>query len=153
MNLIVAHDRHFGIGYQNRLPWHLPEDLRRFKESTINKTVIMGSKTANALGMALPNRRNIVVSRSKLGVINGFEFMRFEEALSYANRDSFVIGGAETYRAFFPYCDRLYVTKIDLSYITDTQFEYDLSDFTLTSEESHIAPEGTEYSFSIYNKK
>ena len=153
MNLIMAHDRHFGIGYQNKLPWHLPEDLQWFKNHTVNKTVIMGSKTAEALGVALPNRRNIVVSRSKLGVINGFEFMRFEEALTYANRDSFVIGGAETYRAFFPYCDRLYITRIDLSYTNDTQFEYDLTDLNLTSEETPISPEGTEYSFSIYNKK
>lgn len=149
----MAHDRHFGIGYQNKLPWHLPEDLQWFKNHTVNKTVIMGSKTAEALGVALPNRRNVVVSRSKLGVINGFEFMRFEEALSCAECDSFVIGGAETYRAFFPYCDRLYITRVDLSYTTDTQFEYDLTDFTLVNEEYHLSPEGTEYSFSIYNKK
>lgn len=153
MYLILAHDRNFGIGYKNKIPWTLPEDLGWFKKHTVNKTVIMGTNTAMSLGRPLPNRRNVVVSRHKLGIAEGFEFMSFREALALGTVNSFVIGGKQIYEAFMPYAKRLYATEIDLTYTCDTRFEYSTEDFNLIFNEDNHTPDGTDYTFKIYEKK
>ena len=115
MYAIVAVDEKWGIGRDNRLLFHLPADLKRFKELTSGHTVLMGRKTLESLpgGRGLPNRRNIVLTGQR-----GFTAERAEivhspaEALLTADEDSWVIGGEGVYRMFLPLCDRVYVTRI-----------------------------------------
>ena len=100
LTLIAALDRHYAIGKGNALPWHLPDDLRHFKALTLNKPVLMGRKTAQSLGRALPKRRNLVLTRSGRVPFDGMQAVAsLEEALHLVTADGSpelcVIGGGE----------------------------------------------------------
>ena len=118
ISLVAALDRDRAIGKGNDLPWRLPDDLKRFKALTLGKPVLMGRKTAESLGRALPGRLNLVLTRSGNAP---FEDMRavasFEEALALAeangSKELCVIGGAEIYRLTLSLADRLYLTHVD----------------------------------------
>ncbi|WP_289115532.1 dihydrofolate reductase [uncultured Bacteroides sp.] len=117
INIIAAVDRKRGIGYQNRLLFWLPNDLKRFKALTTGNTIIMGRKTFESLPKgALPNRRNIVLSTQKDLVCPGAEvFSSLEEALNSCRPDEhvYIIGGASVYRRALPFADALYLTEVD----------------------------------------
>ena len=120
MSLIAALARNRVIGRNNAMPWHLPEDLKRFKALTLGHPVIMGRKTWEsiiaALGKPLPGRTNIVISRSLVSAPAGSHLAHsLEEALAYCHGDEevFVIGGAEIYALALPHASRLYLTEID----------------------------------------
>ena len=127
ISLLAAMDRNNVIGYNNDMPWHLPNDLKYFKETTTNQTIIMGRKTYESIGRALPNRRNIVLTRSQnnfpddIEVINDLEDIR---KLSDAQPDEefFVIGGGHLYKQVLPFADKLYITEIDAAFKGDTYF-------------------------------
>lgn len=116
--LVAALDRNRGIGKGNDLPWRLPDDLKRFKALTLGKPVLMGRRTAQSLGRALPGRTNLVLTRSGRAP---FEDMRavasFEEARALVEasgaEELCVIGGAEVYALLLPLADRLYLTHVD----------------------------------------
>jgi dihydrofolate reductase len=115
LSLVAAVDRNLAIGRDNQLPWHLPDDLKRFKALTLEKPLLMGRKTAQSLGRALPRRENLVLTRS--GTVP-FEGMRpvatLEEALRIAGAaELMVIGGGEIYALTLPVASRLYVTYVD----------------------------------------
>lgn len=120
MNLIVAVDKNFAIGKKNGLLYHIPEDLKYFKEKTINKVVIMGEKTVFSLpgGKVLPNRKTIVMTLDKslkidnAVIVNSIDDL-LKEIKKYDEEDVFVCGGATIYRLLLPYCKRAYITKID----------------------------------------
>jgi dihydrofolate reductase len=114
--LIAAMDRNRVIGIDGRLPWHLPDDLRRFKALTSGCPVIMGRKTHDSIGRALPGRKNIVVTRQSEFQAPGCLTVRStEEALAAAGeRNVFVIGGGEIYRQMMTRADRLYLTEVDV---------------------------------------
>lgn len=113
INLIVAIADNLAIGRNNQLLWHISEDLKYFKSITTGKTVIMGRKTFESIGKPLPNRRNIIISRSMQGV-EGIEiYPSIEKALSASqNEDVFIIGGGEIYRQTLPLADKLYLTLV-----------------------------------------
>lgn len=153
--LIAAVANNGTIGDKNNLPWHLPEDLKRFKELTTGKTVVMGRKTFDSifsrLGKPLPNRTNVVITRqtsSKMpeGVIVQSSI---ENALrSYGWGDIFVIGGGEIYRQTIAIADRLYITHVNKDVAGDTQFPAIKTDhWRRTSNEEHDG-----YSFAVYEK-
>lgn len=113
--LIAALDRQHAIGRGNALPWHLPDDLKRFKALTLGKPILMGRKTAESLGRALPGRINLVLTRS--GEVP-FEGMRpvgsLDEAIAAVDVDELcVIGGGEIYAATLPHADMLRLTHVD----------------------------------------
>jgi dihydrofolate reductase len=118
ISLVAALDRHRAIGKGNDLPWRLPDDLKRFKALTLGKPVLMGRKTAQSLGRALPGRLNLVLTRSGQAP---FEDMRavasFEQARGLAEasaaQELCVIGGAEIYALTLPSADRLHLTHVD----------------------------------------
>jgi len=115
LSLIAAVDRNFAIGRDNQLPWHLPDDLKRFKALTLDKPVLMGRKTAESLGRALPRRENLVLTRA--GRVP-FEGMRAVASLDEARRiagetELMVIGGGEIYALTLPFANRLYLTHVD----------------------------------------
>ncbi|GMK38758.1 dihydrofolate reductase [Paenibacillus sp. CCS19] len=138
ITMIWAMDRNRGIGIENRIPWRLPADMAFFKASTTGKTVVMGRKTFQSFKKALPNRRNVVLSRSADLVLEGAEVVTsVEEVLKrYGNEeDLMIIGGAEIYNLFMPYANKLLVTEIDEVFEgTDAFFPaYDESQWVLTN--------------------
>jgi len=115
--IIAAIDKNNALGFKNRLLFYLPDDLKRFKALTTGHTVVMGRKTFDSLPKgALPNRRNIVLSRSTRLELPGAEvYASLEEALQHCADDEqvFIMGGASVYKQAMPLADRLYMTEID----------------------------------------
>lgn len=116
--LIAALDRNRAIGRGNALPWHLPDDLKRFKALTLGKPVLMGRKTAESLGRALPKRRNLVLTRSGRVPFDGMEAVAsIEAALRIAEPDGAgelcVIGGGEVYALALPMATRMRLTHVE----------------------------------------
>ena len=124
--LIVAMSKNGTIGLGGALPWHVPEDLKHFKRITTGHAILMGRKTHESIGRPLPNRRNLVVSRTPGLVIEGCEVAAsLEEAIRLARAsdpEPIVIGGAELYRAALPLATRLYVTEIARDIDGDVKF-------------------------------
>lgn len=113
--LVAALDRRRAIGRQGGLPWHLPDDLKRFKALTLGKTVLMGRQTAVSIGRSLPGRRNLVLTRGGTAPYPGQEpvtSLAAAQALA-AGVDLMVIGGGEVYALALPQADQLYLTWVD----------------------------------------
>lgn len=114
--LIAACDRRQAIGRDNALPWHLPDDLKRFKALTLGQPVLMGRRTAESLGRALPGRLNLVLSRNGAAPFPGMQpVASIEQALQACAGGArlWVIGGGEVYALALPMAQRLYLTQID----------------------------------------
>jgi dihydrofolate reductase len=130
--LIVAVARNGVIGREGTLPWHLSEDLKHFKRTTLGHAVIMGRKTHESIGRALPNRRNIVVTRSS-AVAEGCETASsLEEALALARTTDdcpFIIGGSSLYEEALPLVTEIHMTTIDEDVEGDTFFPTELAGF------------------------
>ena len=125
VSLIVAMGRNRVIGKNNSLPWRLPADLRRFKRTTMGHTLIMGRKTYESIGGALPGRKNIVLSKKKDLTPEGcIVAASMEEAISMAGagEEVFVIGGAQVFAEALPIAHRLYVTLIEEDFEGDVFF-------------------------------
>ena len=158
LTLIAAVARNGVIGKDNCLPWHLPADLKHFKELTTGHTVIMGRKTWESLPAKfrpLPGRRNIVVTRNGDFHAEGATVSTSRaDAIAAANSDeAFVIGGAELYAAALPLADRLQLTEIDAAYEGDTWFPaIDKSVWRESAREAHRDEAGLGYAFVTYLK-
>jgi len=156
--IIVAYDAHYGIGIDNKLAWHVPEDLMRFKQITTGHTIIMGRKTYDSIGKALPNRRNIVLTRQPGWQASGIEVAHtLTEAISLAGESlAFVIGGAEIYAQALPLpsCTTLLVTEIHSDVQCDAFFPRpDLSVWHETERITrHSEKNGFDYAFVTYKK-
>ena len=116
--LIAALDRNRGIGRGNALPWHLPDDLKRFRALTLGQPVLMGRRTAESLGRALPKRRNLVLTRGARAPFDGMEAVAsIDDALALAAAEDAeqlcVIGGGELYALTLPMATRLHLTHVD----------------------------------------
>ncbi len=128
ISLIVAKSKHNVIGDKGRIPWHIPNDLKRFKELTTGKTVIMGRKTFESLPeeyKPLPNRINIVLSTDKTYQTNCCIVTDdLKKALRKAGSDKevFIIGGEQVYKEGLRYADKIYVTEVDGEFKGDTYF-------------------------------
>ena len=163
--MIVAMAENAVIGRNNQLPWYLPEDLRYFKQVTMSKPIIMGRKTFESIGKALPGRTNIVVSRqTDLVLPEGVKLVAdMQQAYDIAESicliegldEAMVIGGEQIYQAAFSQAQRLYLTKVKAVVEGDAYFSgFDESHWTLVSEELHEAagPNPYDYSFCVYEK-
>jgi dihydrofolate reductase len=125
VSIIVAADERGGIGRGGTLPWHLPEDLKRFKALTMGKPMVMGRRTWDSIGRPLPGRRSLVVSRQPGLALDGVEvFDSLEAALRGAQgaAETCVIGGAEVYRQALPYAEIVHLTRVHASVEADTFF-------------------------------
>ena len=123
LSVVVAADERGGIGRDGGLPWHLPEDLKRFKALTMGKPIVMGRRTWDSIGRPLPGRRSIVVSRQAGLAIAGAEVVRsLEQALDAAADapEVCVIGGAELYRLALPRADVVHLTRVHAEVDADT---------------------------------
>lgn len=157
ISIIVAIARNLGIGFENRLLYWLPNDLKRFKALTTGNTIIMGRKTFESLPKgALPNRRNIVLSRQKEITFAGAEcFPSLEIALNHCKEEEkiFIIGGASLYKEAMPVADQLYITLInDESKEADAFFpEIKKEEWKETGRENHQTDEKHLYPYSFIN--
>lgn len=152
------------IGCDNRLPWHLPEDLRYFKRTTLGKPMIMGRKTFESIGRPLPGRPNIVVSRSVDWSAAGVTVAAsLESALANARElaaasgaeELMVIGGAQIYAAALPLASRLYVTEVHAEVVGDTWFPpVNPAEWREVAREEHAAGADNPYpyAFVVYDR-
>ena len=154
--LIAALDRNRAIGRGNALPWHLPDDLKRFKALTLGKPVLMGRKTAESLGRALPKRRNLVLTRSGRVPFDGMQAVAtLEEAWALAAADGAtelcVIGGAELYALTLPFAARLSLTHVDTEVDdADTFFPmFDPAQWRAVARETHAADDRHAFDFEF----
>lgn len=135
LSLIVAVAENEVIGRGGTLPWHISADLKRFKQLTMGHTIIMGRRTWDSLGRALPGRRSIVVSRNPQFQAAGAEVaLSLDAALAMAAGDTeaFVIGGASLYEEALPKADKLYITRVEAVVEGDTYFPaFDMSQWRL----------------------
>ena len=144
ISLIAAVARNRAIGYQNKLLYWLPNDLRRFKSLTTGHTIIMGRRTFESLPHgALPNRRNVVLSQSGATFPGAETFPSLESALRSCQSDEevFIIGGASVYRQALPWADRLCLTEIDDEPAEADAFFPDYADWREVWSESYDADE------------
>jgi dihydrofolate reductase len=151
---IVAMTEDRVIGYQNRLPWHLPADLKHFKTITLGHPIIMGRKTYESIGKPLPNRMNIIISRDpNYQVLGCFVVPSIEAALATAGPDQqeiFIIGGAEIFRQSLVRLERLYITLVHEEFEGDTYFPaIDLNEWKEISREAHTADEVNHYPYTF----
>jgi dihydrofolate reductase len=156
ISLIAAVARDGTIGAGNAIPWHIPGEQKYFRRVTIGHPIVMGRKTHESIGRALPGRRNMVVSRDPAYRAAGCEvFPSLESALA-ACRDAdevFVIGGGELYRAGLPLADRLYLTEINADFVGDTRFpDFDRSQWKAVSRETHQSENGWAYDYAVYHR-
>ncbi|TLU67411.1 type 3 dihydrofolate reductase [Thalassotalea litorea] len=157
--MIVAHAADRVIGKDNKMPWHLPADLKYFKQTTLKKPVVMGRKTFESIGFPLPGRRNIVISRDQNYAAKGIEVVAsIDKALACAGdcEEIMVIGGGSIYQHCLGSADRLYITEIDLQTEGDTRFPEYLAggDWQCVSQQAHQADDNNpyDYIFKVYER-
>lgn len=157
LQAIIAIGRDNSIGQEGKLPWHIPADLKRFKQITNGHAIIMGRKTHESIGKALSGRRNIVVSRNHTSKISEVEtFSSVTEAVLAAletDETPFVIGGAAIYQELWPLVKTLHLTEVDENFVeADTFFEFDAADFQEVWREDHFDNQPFGYSFVTYER-
>ncbi len=154
ISIVVATSENRVIGKNNQLLWHISEDLKRFKKLTTGHTVIMGRKTFESIGQPLPNRHNIVISRSEGLKFKGCTAAKsLADALEIASTDEevFIIGGGEVYRQALPLPERIYLTLVHANYEGDTFFPaLNPNEWKVVREEKVSPPEGPGISFLDY---
>lgn len=153
ISLVVAIGRNRAIGRDNQLLWHLPNDLKFFKKTTIGHCVIMGRKTFESIGRALPNRRNIVITRQENYTPEGAEAVpSIEAALLRCENEAeiFIIGGAEIYRQTLPIADCIYLTQVENAPDADAYFpDWSEAQWETTYSESFPADEKHAYAYTF----
>lgn len=165
ISLIVAMATNGVIGRDNQLPWHLPNDLKYFKQTTLGKPVVMGRKTYESIGRPLPGRLNIVVTRqSAYQAPNANDQVRvvptIEAAIELASKatdaaETMIIGGAQIYEQALPMVQTMYLTEVQADVEGDAVFPtFDRQQWQLTSSESHAACERNpyDYQFNVYER-
>ena len=141
ISIIAAMDEKWGIGIDNKMPWHLPADLKRFKKITMGHHLIMGRKTYQSIGNPLPGRTMIILSRNPDYQAEGCLLSSslaeaLERARDAGEKEIFVVGGGEVYREALPLVDRLYLSYVHTSQPADTHFpRFEESDWSLICEQ------------------
>jgi dihydrofolate reductase len=152
VTIVVAIAENHAIGKDNKLLWHLPKDLKHFKEITSGGTVIMGRKTYDSVGKPLPNRRNIIITRQQIEIA-GCEVVNSLQAaldLCREHKEVFIVGGAEIYKQAMPLTDRIYLTIVHENFEADTYFPEISKDIWKETERTdHEADEKNPLSFSF----
>lgn len=157
LSLIVAVARNRVIGVNNTLPWHLPEDLKRFRALTTGHHIIMGRKTYESLGRLLPGRTTVIVTRNKAYQLAGALIAHsLEAAIALCENDDevFLIGGAELYQDGLRYANKLYITEVELEVAGDAFFPVvDLDKWQETLREAHTSAQGLPFDYVTYVRK
>ncbi len=152
VTIVVAIAEDNAIGNNNRLLWHLPADLKHFKNITTGHTVIMGRKTFDSVGKPLPNRRNIIITRQHIEIEGCQVVSSLEDALTASSGEDevFIVGGAEIYRQSIHLTDRIYLTIVHQKFEADTFFpEISYSEWTQTERTDHEPDEKNKFPYSF----
>lgn len=155
ISLIVAAATNNAIGKDGQLPWHLPNDMKHFKNVTWGMPVVMGRKTYESLGKALPGRKNIVISRQPGWKAEGAVVVKTMDDAMFVARETdakevMVIGGGEIYRQMFDRAQRIYMTRVEAEPEADTFFPViDPAQWYLVSQKNHEADEKNAYNYSF----
>lgn len=158
LSMIAAMGRNRVIGRNGALPWHLPADLRWFRQKTMGHAVIMGRKTYDTVGMPLAGRRTIILSRVMPAPPPGCELARtLQEALARCSEDPepFIVGGGEIYRLALPLAERVYLTLVDLEPEGDAEFPALGPEWELVWREPHAADDrhAAAFEFQIHERR
>ena len=152
-SIIVAMSENYVIGLNNSLPWHLSDDLKRFKEITTGHQIVMGRKTYESIGKPLPNRDNFVLTRNAKLQIDGINVIKSLNDIPSSDKKTFIIGGGEIYAQLINSCDELLVTKIHCEIDGDAYFPIiDLSVWSLINQSEKFTENDLEYSYLTYRK-
>ena len=154
VNIIAAISNNGVIGKDNKLPWHLPADLKHFKELTTGHTVVMGRKTFESIGKPLPSRTNVVLTRDRSFKHDGVLVTHDFSAIHKIKGEVFIIGGSAIYELFINEADRLYITRIHATIHGDTHFPYIPNHFELRSYKYRKSDDKNIYDidFCVYDK-
>ena len=152
ISIVVAASINNVIGVQGQLPWRLSGDLKRFKALTMGKPIVMGRRTWESIGRALPGRQNIVITRQTGFRADGCDVVASTDAAIDAAGDVeevMIIGGGEIYRQFLPLADRIYLTRVKVELQGDADFPpLDEGEWTVAAEEDYDADASNEYAVS-----
>lgn len=155
ISLVVAAANNNGIGKEGKLPWHLPADMKHFKNITWGLPVVMGRKTFESIGKVLPGRKNIVITRQTGWEADGVVVVKkIEDALIVAAetdaREVMVVGGGEIYKLVFEKARRIYLTRVDAEPEADTFFPtIEPGQWRVVSQQNHEADEKNDYNYSF----
>lgn len=157
LSIIVAIAKNNVIGKDNQLIWHLPEDLKRFKNLTTGHTIIMGRRTFESLGRVLPNRKHIILCNDAVLNIDN-ENVEVLPDISLLDKyinseeENFVIGGATIYKLLMPYANKMYITKINKEFEGDVYFpEIKDEEWKVVSTEPGLKNEANPYDYEYIN--
>lgn len=158
ISLIVVHDLNRVIGQDNKMPWHIPNELAYFKEKTMGKAIVMGRSTFESIGRPLPGRLNIVITRNASYDAEGVTVVHsIEEAIEIANKhheEVMIIGGEQIFKEVLPYADLLYITLIEHEFEGDTFFpSYEQDWEAISTSEQHSTDSGLKYTYMLYKRK
>ncbi|EES47751.1 dihydrofolate reductase [Clostridium botulinum] len=158
LSIIVAIAKNNVIGNDNKLIWHISEDLKRFKEITSGKTIVMGRKTFESLPGVLPNRKHIILTRDKNFKVNSecveiiYDFDELVSKYKNSNTEVFIIGGGEIYKQLLPHTNKLYLTKINKDFDGDTYFpQINYDDFKVDYKSDIIIDEKSKLEYNFIN--
>ncbi|QBQ42249.1 dihydrofolate reductase [Sphingobacterium psychroaquaticum] len=153
ITLIVAASTNNVIGKDNKMVWHLPDDFKYFKKNTLDHSIIMGRKTYDSIGKALPDRRNIVLTNNQDWLAEEVDVANsLDEVLSYCRdeREIFIIGGANLYKQTLPMAQKVLLTRVHTEIEGDAVFpELSPEEWKLTSQEQHAKDEKHAYDFTF----
>lgn len=157
ISLIVAVAKKGVIGVNNTLPWHLPEDLKRFRALTTGHHIIMGRKTYESLGRLLPDRTTVIVTRNKNYMVEGALIAHsMQDAIKLCKNDAevFIIGGAELYKEGLKLAQQLYITEVDLDVPGDAFFpDLDFSEWQEMERDVHMSEKGLSFAYVTYQRR
>lgn len=160
LSFLVAADEDNVIGKNNQLPWHLPNDLKYFKNLTWGLPIVMGRKTYESIGKPLPGRTNIVITRNKAYNADGVQVVHaIEDALDVAQqkgaKEIFIIGGAEIFNSLFSMADRIYLTRIHHRFEGDVFFPQLNGDWQRVKHFDYTADEKNKYdhTFEVWERE
>lgn len=155
ITIVVAMNHERVIGINNKLPWHIPEDLQHFKKLTIGKPIIMGRKTFESIGQVLPERKNIILSKNKSWIHKDvYVYTSLEEAIQDNSdfEELCIIGGGEIFKQSISCCDKMHVTVIDLEVKDEAILfpEFDLNDWKLVAQKQIVSSNNINCTFNEY---
>jgi dihydrofolate reductase len=158
ITIVVAMNQDNVIGIDNQLPWHIPEDLKYFKQATLGKPIVMGRKTFESIGRVLPGRKNIVITRSEDFMRDGVTVYHSLEAALQDNQEYpeiCIIGGGEIFQQALPITTNLYLTIVDWKVINPTVYfpKINFDEWNLNTTEEIISSTGIKCKFNLYYRK
>ncbi len=154
INIVAAVGKNLELGKNNKLIWHISEDLKYFKKLTTGKTIVMGEKTYYSIGHPLPNRENIVLSYDNINIQGVTVINNYKDIFSLDKKEIFIVGGSSIYKLFLPYASNIYLTEIEsIDKDADCYFPKFNTDLYTKTIIKKSTSKDIKYSFVCYKRK